>query len=394
MGRSASNREMVSEQFRFKQIAPYLIQIAANAGLMMGVVYVPFLARDFGASTSQVGLLVAIYQATMFLSNLIFGRMADYMDRKPMVLLGLGLSAVALGAHMFTKSLEQLFLVRAAAGLAAGVFPSALIAYFYQGSGYDRPATEVSPASTSDLLVGGPSGRDRLGRFSGFGALGWGVGALLAGWVTGGRLFLLGAVLLLAALMAGAVGLMPQRVYIQQAFLDLRVLKRNWTLYLSFYLRHTGAHSIWAIFPVFIRDLGASMFWVGAIFAINPFGQFILMNVLEKIRPNRLIGAGLIMSMVTFVAFALARDYRQLIPIQVLLALSWSSLYLGSIKQLMDRNEERSTAAGLFQSVFSLAAVSGGLLTGITGQFGYPVVMLTAAGLTLAGIVVYAAGRG
>ncbi len=358
----------------------------------MGVVFVLLLARDLGAGTSQVGLLVAIYQATMFLSNVIFGRMADYTDRKPMVLLGLGLSAVALGAHMFTRSLGQLFLVRAAAGLAAGIFPSALIAYFYQGSSYNRPATDVASDSTSDLLVRGPEGHGRLGRFSGFGALGWGVGALLAGWASGDRLFLLAAVLLLAALVAGTVGLMPQRANIQQSFLDSRVLRRNWTLYLSFYLRHTGAHSIWAIFPVFIRDLGASMFWVGAIFAINPFGQFILMNVLERVRPNRLIGAGLIFSMVTFIAFALARDYRQLVPIQILLALSWSCLYLGSLKQLMNRNEERSTAAGLFQSVFSLAAVSGGLLTGITGRFGYPVVMLTAAGLTLVGTVVYAVG--
>lgn len=345
-----------------------MIQIAANAGVMMGVVYVPLLARSLGASGSQIGLLVAAYQATMFVSNALFGRLADYTDRKRMVVLGLLLSAAVMAAHVFARGLVQLLVVRSAAGVAVGIFPAALVAYYYHGD-------------------------TRLGRFSGFGALGWGVGAVLAGAVAAGWLFPVAAGMLLAALAVAVPGLRSQHVKTAQPFLDTRVLHRNWALYLSFYLRHTGAHSIWAIFPIFIKDLGAGMFWVGFIFALNPFGQFVFMNLLEKESARRLIWLGLVLSMVTFVSFALARNFRQLIPIQVMLALSWSCLYLGSLKQLMAKNEERSTAAGMFQSVFSLAAVSGGLLTGITGRFGYPVVMLAAAGLTLAGTVVFAVAR-
>ncbi len=50
----------------------------------------------------------------------------------------------------------------------------------------------------------------------------------------------------------------------------------------------------------------------------------------------------------------------------------------------MERNLDRSTAAGMFQSVFNLAAVPGGLLTGIAGAFGYRAVMFTVAELSVA----------
>ena len=343
----------------------YLVQALSSAGVMMAVVYVPLLAQRLGANGSQIGLLVAAYQAMMLLSNMLFGRWADFTDRKRVVVLGLLLSALALSAHLLATGLLRLFVVRAVAGIAMGIYPAALVAYFFHGN-------------------------DQLGRFSGFGALGWGVGAALTGAMAAGWVFPVATVTMLAALAVAATGLKPQHASLRQPFFDSRVLRRNWALYLSFYLRHTGAHSIWAIFPVFIKDRGASMLWVGLIYSLNPFGQFVFMNVLEKARAKRLIWAGLILSMATFVAFALAQDYRQLIPIQVVLALSWSCLYLGSLKQLMEKNPEHSTAAGMFQSVFSLAAVSGGLLTGVTGRYGYPVVMLAAAGLTLVGTVVFA----
>jgi len=90
-----------------------------------------------------------------------------------------------------------------------------------------------------------------------------------------------------------------------------------------------------------------------------------------------------------FGAFGMATDFRQVVPIQVFLALSWSCLYIGSLKELMRRNPERSTAAGMFQSVSSLAAVGGALLEGVTGAFGYRTVMFAAAGLALAGGFLY-----
>lgn len=339
----------------------YLIQVLANAGLTGAVVYVPLLARQFGASTAQIGLIVGGYQGMLFLSSTLFGRWAEFADRKRFVVTGLVASTLAIGAHVLVQNLPSLLAARLAAGVCAGVFPAALVAYFYHRN-------------------------DRLGRFSAFGAMGWAVGALIAGAVASSRIFTVSALVLGAAALVAVVGVRSQRLALAQSFVDVRVLRRNWRLYLSFLLRHLGAFSIWTILPVYMADLGASRLWVGILWALNPLSQFVFMNLFERFGERNLIRSGLLISIAVFIAFAFATDYRQLIPVQIVLALSWSCLYLGSLKQLMRRNPERSTAAGMLGSTLSLAAVLGALLESVTGTFGYRTVMLVAAGFATAGM--------
>lgn len=345
-------------------MVPYLIQILANAGLMAGVVYIPLLAKELGASAASIGLLVGVYQGAMFFSNLLFGRWADFGNRKFFVVVGLAVSAVALALHIPIRNLSWLFGVRFLTGLCAGVFPAALVAYFYENN-------------------------KRLGRFSGFGSLGWATGALIFGLVSKKVIFVVAALAIALTSVIALLGLHSQRVELGRTFFDLRVLKRNWRIYISFLLRHLGAFSIWTIFPVYLSNLGASRFWVGLVYALNPLGQFVFMNLLEHYEEERLIKSGLLLSILVFIAFGLANDFRQVIPVQLVLALSWSCLYLGSLKQLMRTNQERSTAAGMLQSVLSLAAVLGALLEGVTGNFGYRAVMFVAAGLALIGALIY-----
>ncbi len=345
-------------------MTPYLVQLLANAGLTSGVVYIPLLATGMGANPSQIGLLVGVYQGMMLISNLIFGRWADFGDRKKFVVFGLLLSAVALGLHLLADNLPGLFLVRFLTGLAAGIFPAALVAYFYE----DNP---------------------KLGRFTSFGSLGWALGALMVGLASVKSIFTLASLLLGITAGLAFFGLRSQRVRLTQPFFNLLVFKRNWRIYLSFLLRHLGAFSIWTIFPVYLSHLGATRFWVGFVYALNPFGQFLFMNLLERSREEVLIKSGLFLSILVFIAFGLANDYRQVIPVQIVLALSWSCLYLGSLKRLLRTNPERSTAAGMLQSVLSLAAVLGALLEGITGAFGYRTIMFTAAGLASLGTILY-----
>jgi MFS family permease len=342
----------------------YAVQFLANAGLMAVIVFVPLLARDFGATSPQIGLLVATYQAAVLVSSFLFGRWADYGDRKRFVVFGLLASAVALGGHFFARNLASLFLVRALGGACAGSFPAALMAYFY----HQNP---------------------KLGRFTGFGSLGWGVGALILGIINPRLVFPVSGALMLGTTLLAAFTLKPQHSRLDQPFFDGRVLRRNWRLYLSFFLRHAGAHSIWAIFPLYIADLGANRFWIGFVFALNPFGQFVFLNLLERASERKLVLWGFILSMLVFAAFGIATDFRQLVPIQLGLALSWSCIYLGSLKELMRVNPERSTASGMFNSVLSFAAVGGALLLGVTGGFGYKAVMFTAAALALAGGALY-----
>ncbi len=345
-------------------MTPYLIQVLANTGLTVGVVYIPLVAKQLGANPSQIGLIVGGYQGMMLLSNLVFGRWADFGDRKRFVVAGLTASALAFVLHIRAGNLGQLLAVRMLVGFCAGVFPAALVAYFYEEN-------------------------KRLGRFSGFGSLGWGAGAVLVGVTVKDKAFLLAALILGVTAVVAVFGLRSQRVRLGEKFFDIGVFRRNWRVYVAFLLRHLGAFSIWTIFPVYLAHLGASRFWVGFVYALNPVGQFVFMNLLENSAEDKLIKSGLFLSILVFVAFGLANDYRQVIPVQIVLALSWSCLYLGSLKQLLRKNPERSTVAGMLQSVLSLAAVLGALLEGITGAFGYRTIMFTAAGLAFAGTLLY-----
>uniref|UniRef100_A0A7V3UZ85 MFS transporter n=1 Tax=candidate division WOR-3 bacterium TaxID=2052148 RepID=A0A7V3UZ85_UNCW3 len=345
-------------------IGAYLIQLLANAGLTAAVVYIPLWAKNFNATHSQIGLLVALYQGMMFFSNLLCGRWADFGDRKRFVVFGLNLSAFALFLHLLPHSLFGLFSIRALTGICAGIFPAALVAYFY---------TE----------------NRNLGRFSGFGSLGWGIGAIMVGFLNNRHLFLTsGLLMLFTALLAWHL-LKKQPVTLKQSFFNTSVFKRNWRVYLSFLLRHLGAFSIWTIFPLYLAHLGANQLWVGLIYAINPLAQFLFMNILQPVNDTRLIRIGLLLSVIVFIAFGLATRVEQVIPIQLALALSWSCLYLGTLKQLLRRNEEKSTASGILQSVLSLAAVLGALLEGVTGAFGYRTIMLVAAGVAVSGALLY-----
>lgn len=343
---------------------PYFIQVFANSGLMAGVVYLPLLAKKMGASAASIGLLVGVYQGTMFFSNLLFGRWADFGDRKIFMVIGLAITALTVALHIPIKSLFGLFVIRFITGWGAGIFPAALVAYFYEDN-------------------------KMLGRFSGFGSLGWATGALIVGLVSEKWIFLVAALAIGLTSVVALLGLRSQRVRLGRKLFNLTVLKQNWRIYLSFLLRHLGAFSIWTIFPVYLTSLGANRFWVGVVYALNPLGQFVFMNILEPYAEEKLIKTGLLLSILVFLAFGLVTDFRQVIPVQLVLALSWSCLYLGSLKKLMRTNQERSTAAGMLNSVLSLAAVLGALFEGATGNFGYRTVMFVAAGLASFGTIVY-----
>jgi len=344
-------------------LTAYAVQFLTNASLMVVIVYIPLLARGYGASSQQIGLLVACYQAMTLISSIVFGRWGDYGDRKKFVVSGLVAATVALTLHAFARNLGGLFAARALAGACVGIFPAALMAYFYNRS---------------------PTG---------FGALGWGIGALTLGMLRPDWVFPAAAMLMGATVVLAWTGLKHEHVRLEQPFLDMRVLRRSWPIYLSFLLRHIGAFSIWSIFPVFLADLGASRLWVGIVFAINPFGQVLFMNLLERAGERMLIILGFVLSALVFFSFGLVTSFKQVVPIQVVLALSWSCLYLGSLRELMRVNPERSTAAGMFQSVLSLSAVGGALLLGLTGGFGYRTVMFVAAGLAGAGGILHVAVR-
>ncbi|MEO0108326.1 MAG: MFS transporter [candidate division WOR-3 bacterium] len=343
----------------------HLIQFLYSLAVVGPVIIVPLLASSLGASPATVGLVVATYQATLFGSSALFGRLADLRGHRRLILIGLLAAAGVQAIHVVARDLMTLLVVRALAGIAFGIFPAAVLAY----------ATREN---------------HNLGRFASLGALGWAVGSSLAGVLAVfNRVFLVSAGIYLASFLIALFFLRETHERLRQPFFDAALIRRNWRVYLSFFLRHAGAMGIWTIFPLYLSQLGANRFWIGVIYGLNSFGQFILMPLLSRWRSTRLIQMGLYASIITFLGFALCHNYRQIIPLQVLLAFAWSALYVGSLQYLIETNPERASVAGIFNSTLSLAGIVGALVGGAVASFGLPAVMLNAAVMAVLGALVF-----
>jgi DHA1 family tetracycline resistance protein-like MFS transporter len=133
-------------------------------GIMIPVL--PFYAREFGASATTLGLLFTVFAAAQFLCAPLWGRLSDRIGRRPVMLMTIAGTALALLGLGFARSLLWLFLARAAGG--------AFAANIGVASAY---ITDVTPEQDRTRWMG------MLGACFGIGfVLGPAIGGALAPW--------------------------------------------------------------------------------------------------------------------------------------------------------------------------------------------------------------------
>ena len=345
----------------------------SNAAIFSSLLLISIIAENFGASPSEIGLIVASYSIASFASSYIFGRLSDIHGRRFFLITGLGISAIACTTQYFAYYTLTLLLARIFTGFASGVFPAALLAYAYES-------------------------KHRMNNFLAWGSGGWGIGTVIGGVVA--TVFSMHAPFLFsAALMALAVPIalkMPftKDVKMSVPLFPIKIIKRNISVYAPVLVRHTGACAIWVMYPIFIRGLDGSgtalFFWVGVLYGINSFTQFVVMSRLRR-KSSVLIPWGLGLSVLTFISFTFCDSIWLLMPTQVVLAVAWALIYVGSIKFIMAHNEERATATGFFNSVLQMSAILGSIIGGLiidwTGNLLAP--MYLAAGMTFVSLIMY-----
>jgi hypothetical protein len=115
----------------------------------------------------------------------------------------------------------------------------------------------------------------------------------------------------------------------------MELFRHNKTVYTSFFMRQLGASAVWSIFPIFLAsELGAGDFGIGAIYSTNAITQFVFMNRFGHfIQSNyyRSLQLGAMLSAVVFGLYFISQTYLHAFPIQVVLGVSWSTLYIGSL---------------------------------------------------------------
>ena len=86
-----------------------------------------YYAKDTGATTTEIAILMSIYSCMQLLFAPIWGRLSDKHGRKPAILLGLLGNAAALIGFGLASDYAWLFIARSAAGIAsAAVLPSVM----------------------------------------------------------------------------------------------------------------------------------------------------------------------------------------------------------------------------------------------------------------------------
>jgi MFS family permease len=325
-------------------------------------------------------MIVAVYAFSMFIASYICGRASDIYDRRLFIRLGLALSTITFFLQTFTDPFFAaplladpwlLALVRGLAGFTLGIFPAALTVYVYDSA---QP----------------------LGEFTSFGALGWAVGTFVAGLIAFYYgVFIMASLCLLIGFLVSLTMKKIDSTCLRVPFFPKDLLKRNWRVYVPYMLRHTGANVIWVIYPLYIASLGGDKFWIGVIYTINTATQFVVMRFLDRFNSERLIRTGLLLAIATFISFAFAQNFTHLFPMQIMIACSWSCMYVGSLLYLMKNNVERATSSGLLGSVINISQVFGALIGGtISLVFGdFRATMIVATFLTIIGLVLFQVGN-
>ena len=148
-------------------------------GLIIVYPLLPFYATRMGASAVVVGALVAAFSVAQLISAPAWGWMSDRYGRRPAILFGLLVSAVAYVIFAFAGSLWLLFLSRIIQGLGGGTIGvvQAYVADISEGKDRAKALGWLSAVTSLGAVVG-PAIGSMLVRFGGHTAPGLGSATL------------------------------------------------------------------------------------------------------------------------------------------------------------------------------------------------------------------------
>ncbi len=86
-------------------------------GFGMVIPFLPFYAREYGASGVVVGAIVGVYSIMQFFFAPVWGRLSDRIGRRPVILISLTASCIGYLMFGLARSLFVLFLSRVIAGV-------------------------------------------------------------------------------------------------------------------------------------------------------------------------------------------------------------------------------------------------------------------------------------
>lgn len=328
----------------------HLINFLSTGAFVLNIMYGPPFARDgIGMPPKWIAASAVLWGAGNLFFSYICGWASDRHGRKPFLLAGLGLSSLAMLGLYSAASTGGFVAGRMLLGVCIGIHNFVMAAY------------------CSDARLS-------LAQFSGSASLGSACALLVEAFVFEPRYgpasaFLLGAACFaLGFLTTLFLPSVPAKASARPLWPAV-LWRRNKYVYLSVLLRQVSAGAIWSLGTLFILGLGGATYWIGVIPAANMLMQFtVAWNFVDRFDSRRAWQAGCILSAAAWFCFLLPTHPAQMLPVMLLLGVSWSCFNGGSLKVLEARNPlEKGAALGLWGSCQWLSFIIGPVIaTAIT----------------------------
>ncbi len=345
----------------------FLVVFIDLIGFGIVIPILPYYAREFGASATTLGWLMAVYSLMQFAVAPLWGKLSDRIGRRPVLLLsliGTLLSQVMLGlASHFEGTLTWIFAGRIFAGVCAA---NLSVAYAY-----------VADVTTPENRA---RGMGMIGAGFGLGFIvGPALGALLSPWGYDRPMFAAAALTAFNLVLAWFKLREPEMTEAQR---EASRAARSWGPKLAkellarsavrrpvqiFFLVTLAVTQMEAIFAIFMadrfgysaEDAGFLLAGMGLAMAIVQGG---LVGRVSRLIPEiRLVSTGTLLSGVALVIFGAAGSPSMVMTALLLLAFShgFVSPSLSSLASRGAPEALRGSTMGVFHSAGSLARVLG-----------------------------------
>ncbi len=121
----------------------------------MSVLYLaPYIARDFGLSDAQVGLLAGAVAISWAVSALVFGAVSDRVGRKAVLVPMVVVFSVVSAASGFAQDFRQLLFLRVLLGLAEGPCWSVMMALVEENSSPHHRGRNIGIVVSAAAVIG------------------------------------------------------------------------------------------------------------------------------------------------------------------------------------------------------------------------------------------------
>ena len=107
--------------------------------------------QRFGFSELTVTVIFATYAAGVIAALLLFGRVSDVVGRRPVLILGLSMSAASAVVFLLAQGLAPLLVARFVSGLSAGIFTGTATATLVDLAGPERRGRATLVAAMANI---------------------------------------------------------------------------------------------------------------------------------------------------------------------------------------------------------------------------------------------------